>query len=94
MTFSKIAFLGTGLMGGPMCKNLLKSGLPLTIWNRSRNKTKPIELLGAKVANSPHEAVIDAEVVITMLSDGTAVNDLLFKQNVAKKYLNIFLDKA
>ena len=84
MTFSKIAFLGTGLMGGPMCKNLLKSGLPLTIWNRSRNKTKPIELLGAKVANSPYEAVIDAEVVITMLSDGTAVNDLLFKQNVAK----------
>ncbi len=84
MSFSKIAFLGTGLMGGPMCKNILKSNLPLTVWNRSKNKTNQLEALGAKVASSPHEAVTGAEVIITMLSDGTAVDDLIFKQNVAE----------
>ena len=35
-----IAFLGTGLMGEPMCHNLLEAGLPLTVWNRSKDKTK------------------------------------------------------
>ena len=84
MSFSKIAFLGTGLMGSPMCKNILKSQLPLTVWNRSKNKTNHLETLGAKVASSPHEAVTEAEVIITMLSDGAAVDDLIFKQNVAE----------
>ena len=85
MNFSKIAFLGTGLMGSPMCKNILKSKLPLTVWNRSKNKTNQLETLGAEVARSPHEAVTGAEVIITMLSDGAAVDDLIFKQNVAEK---------
>ena len=42
-----IAFLGTGLMGEPMCHNLLKAGLPLTIWNRSADKTKRLAKRGA-----------------------------------------------
>ena len=84
MNFSKIAFLGTGLMGEPMCKNILKSNLPLTVWNRSQNKTNQLKSLGAEVANSPQEAVTGADVIITMLSDGAAVYDLIFKQKVAK----------
>ena len=84
MNFSKIAFLGTGLMGEPMCKNILKSNLPLTVWNRSQNKTNQLKNLGAEVANSPQEAVTGADVIITMLSDGAAVYDLIFKQKVAK----------
>ena len=84
MNFSKIAFLGTGLMGEPMCKNILKSNLPLTVWNRSQNKTNQLKNLGAEVANSPQEAVTGADVIITMLSDGAAVYDLIFKQKVAE----------
>ena len=67
---STIAFLGTGLMGEPMCHNLLEAGLPLTVWNRSKDKTKRLAKRGAGVADSPHDAVTGADVVITMLSDG------------------------
>ena len=52
-----IAFLGTGLMGEPMCHNLLKAGLALTVWNRSPEKTKRLAKRGAEVADSPHDAV-------------------------------------
>jgi 2-hydroxy-3-oxopropionate reductase len=79
-----IAFLGTGLMGAPMCQNLLSAGLPLTVWNRSLAKTEPLAKRGAVVADSPQSAVADADVVITMLSDGTAVADIMFNQGVAE----------
>ena len=77
-----IAFLGTGLMGEPMCHNLLEAGLPLTVWNRSTDKTKRLAKRGAGVADSPHD------VVITMLSDGPAVTELMFDRGVADKISN------
>ena len=80
----RIAFLGTGLMGAPMCQNLLSADLPLTVWNRSQAKTKPLAKRGAEIADSPQSAVSDADVVITMLSDGTAVADIMFNQGVAE----------
>ncbi len=75
-----IAFLGTGLMGAPMCQNLLSAGLPLTVWNRSLVKAEPLAQRGAIVADSPQSAVADADVVITMLSDGPAVSEVMFEQ--------------
>ena len=81
--FNKIAFLGTGLMGEPMCHNLLEAGQPLTVWNRSAEKTKRLAKRGAVVAATPHEAVAKADVVFTMLSDGPAVTNLMFEQDVA-----------
>ena len=83
-----IAFLGTGLMGEPMCHNLLEAGLPLTVWNRSKDKTKRLAKRGAGVADSPHNAVTGADVVITMLSDGPAVTELMFERGVADKISN------
>ena len=83
MSFSKITFLGTGLMGEPMCFNMLKTGLKMTVWNRSPEKTNCLAKNGATIAGSPHEAVTDANVIITMLSDGKAVSDLMFEQGVA-----------
>ena len=82
--FNKIAFLGTGLMGAPMCKNLLSFGLPLTVWNRSQAKTEPLAKLGASVADSPRSAMADADVLITMLSDGPAVSNVIFSQDTAE----------
>ena len=83
-----IAFLGTGLMGEPMCHNLLEAGLPLTVWNRSPEKTKRLAKRGAEVADSPNDAVVGADVVITMLSDGPAVTELMFERGVADKISN------
>lgn len=85
---STIAFLGTGLMGEPMCHNLLEAGLPLTVWNRSPEKTNCLAKRGAKVADSPNDAVVGADVVITMLSDGPAVTELMFERGVADKISN------
>jgi len=78
-----IAFLGTGLMGAPMCQNLLSAGLPLTVWNRSQAKAEPLAKRGAVVADSPQSAVADADAVITMLSDGSAVSAVMFEQGAA-----------
>ena len=79
----KIAFLGTGLMGAPMCRCLLQAGFDLTVWNRSPAKAEALRENGAAVADSPVEAVTGAEVVITMLSDGPAVAEVMFGQGAA-----------
>jgi len=80
---SKIAFLGTGLMGAPMCRCLLQAGFDLTVWNRSPAKAEALHENGAAVADSPVEAVTSAEVVITMLSDGPVVADVMFDEGAA-----------
>ncbi|MBT2214182.1 NAD(P)-dependent oxidoreductase [Actinomadura sp. NEAU-AAG7] len=70
---SDVALLGTGIMGAAMGRNLLKAGHRLTVWNRTRARAEPLAADGAAIAATPAEAVADAEVVITMLSDGEAV---------------------
>jgi 3-hydroxyisobutyrate dehydrogenase len=65
-----IAFLGTGIMGAPMARNLARAGHEVRAYNRTSSKA---EGLGATVAGSPAEAVDGADVVITMLADGPAV---------------------
>ena len=80
----KIAFLGTGLMGAPMVRRLLGEGFPVAVWNRSIDKAHVLEADGARVVAKANEAVVGADVVITMLSDGPAVDDVLFFQGVAE----------
>jgi 2-hydroxy-3-oxopropionate reductase len=79
----KIAFLGIGLMGFPMARNLLQAGFHVTAWNRAAGKAEALEAFGAVVAKEAKSAVHDADCVITMLSDGKAVNDVLVIQGVA-----------
>ncbi len=79
----EIAFLGTGLMGAPMVLRLLAAGFPVTAWNRDASKSAPLAASGARLASNPAEAVQGADVVFTMLSDGIAVEDVLFTQGVA-----------
>lgn len=67
---TKLTLLGTGLMGAPMARNLIAAGHDVTVWNRSLDKARAIE--GARVAETPAEAVAGAHVVISMLSDGPA----------------------
>ncbi len=59
-------------MGAPMARNLLKAGHALAVWNRTAEKAQPLVGVGARLAHSPAEAVAGAELVISMVSDGTA----------------------
>lgn len=74
----RIAFLGTGLMGAPMARRLLSAGHRLTVWNRDASKAEDFAGEGAAVASSAVDAVKDADIVFTMLSDGKAVESVLF----------------
>ena len=80
---TRIAFLGTGLMGAPMARRLLGAGHHVTVWNRSPEKAQVLAQAGAVPAADPAQAVAGAEVVFTMLADGAAVADVLFARGVA-----------
>jgi 2-hydroxy-3-oxopropionate reductase len=79
----KIAFLGLGLMGLPMARRLARAGYPLTVWNRDAAKAKPLEAEGAVVAASATDAVRDADIVFTMMTNGDVVGTVLFHSGVA-----------
>jgi 3-hydroxyisobutyrate dehydrogenase-like beta-hydroxyacid dehydrogenase len=70
----KLGFLGLGLMGRPMARNLLRAGHTVTVWNRTRSKAEQlVSEEGGHVAGSPAEAARGAEIVLTMLADDAAV---------------------
>jgi len=77
----KIGFIGIGLMGFPMAKNILKAGYYLKVFNRSQNKAEALKEFGAQVTASINDAVKDSDVVITMLTDDTAINDVMNSSN-------------
>ncbi|MDB4119677.1 NAD(P)-dependent oxidoreductase [Candidatus Pelagibacter sp.] len=84
----KIAFIGTGLMGYPMAKNLINKKLNLTVFSRTLEKAKPLEKLGAIIANSLGEAVKEADIVITILTDDEAVEKVLGNQEFLNNLKN------
>ena len=73
----KIGFIGIGLMGLPMSKNLVKAGYNLTVFNRSKSKAEPLKEFGAKISNTLKDAVDGSDIVITMLTDDTAVDAVM-----------------
>jgi 3-hydroxyisobutyrate dehydrogenase len=73
----RIAFLGTGIMGAPMARHLAQGGHVLTVWNRTIEKAHPLAEHGATVAPAPAAAVQGAEVIVTMLTDAGAVEDVM-----------------
>lgn len=74
---SHIAFLGTGLIGAGMIEAMLRRGLAVTAYNRSRDKAEALAALGAGVAATPEQAVRGAERVHVALSDDDAVDSVL-----------------
>jgi 3-hydroxyisobutyrate dehydrogenase len=72
-----VALLGTGIMGAGMARNLLRAGLPLRVWNRTRAKIEPLAAEGAVLAESPADAVTGADVIITMVRDGSSVAEVI-----------------
>lgn len=77
---TRIAVLGIGMMGFPMARRLCEAGCEVSVWNRSRAKAERLQPLGATVADTPAEAVAQADIVITLLEHGDAVQDVLFQQ--------------
>jgi 3-hydroxyisobutyrate dehydrogenase-like beta-hydroxyacid dehydrogenase len=75
---AKLAFLGLGQMGAPVAGLLLAKGHNVTLWNRSREKAESIASGNARIAASPHEAVANADIVLTMLTDDAALEAVLF----------------
>jgi 3-hydroxyisobutyrate dehydrogenase len=69
----RVAVLGTGIMGAPTARNIAAAGHEVRAWNRTRERAEPLAQHGATVAGTPAEAVDGADVVVTMLSDGAAV---------------------
>ncbi|MDX1635798.1 MAG: NAD(P)-dependent oxidoreductase [Marinobacter sp.] len=76
-----IAFLGIGLMGAPMTRNLLATGFRMSLWNRTASKCEPFRGQ-ARICAEPAEAVAGADVVITMLENGPVVDQVLVGQGV------------
>jgi 3-hydroxyisobutyrate dehydrogenase-like beta-hydroxyacid dehydrogenase len=72
-----VAFIGTGLMGKPMAMNILRKGFPLIVYNRSKDKTKELVENGAQLANTPRDAAERSDIVITMVSNIEAVDEVL-----------------
>jgi 3-hydroxyisobutyrate dehydrogenase-like beta-hydroxyacid dehydrogenase len=69
----RVAFLGLGKMGSAMAANLQRAGYPLTVWNRSVDKTGPLLALGANVAASPAAAARASDIVISSLADDASL---------------------
>ena len=76
----KISFIGTGLMGFPMAKNLLKKKLNLKIFTRTLDKAKPLEEFGGIITASISETVKETDIIFTMLTDDNAVEKVLGDQ--------------
>ncbi|RYF88333.1 MAG: NAD(P)-dependent oxidoreductase [Chitinophagaceae bacterium] len=74
-----VTFIGLGSMGLPMATNIIKAGFSLQAYNRSLPKAKPLEQLGAKLFETAGAAANESDIVVTMLSDDAAVEEISAK---------------
>jgi len=94
---SKIGFIGFGDMGQVIIPRLLEAGHIVTGWNRSPGKSENLEKAGMKLASSPAEAAKDADVVLSIVTDGNAVKDISLGENgiiTALKKEAVYLDMS
>ncbi len=75
---AKIGLIGLGLMGRPMGMNLLKAGHALTVWNRTASRADELVAAGATLAKSPREAAAGCDVLLTVVSDPPALEEVLW----------------
>lgn len=72
-----IGFIGLGIMGKPMCRNLLQAGYPVVVYTRTKSKIEEMVKEGAQGAKTPREVGEKSEVVITMLPDAPQVEEVI-----------------
>jgi 3-hydroxyisobutyrate dehydrogenase len=73
----RLALIGTGVMGAPIARHLARAGLDVTVWNRTAAKAEPLRAAGIAIAPTPAAAVEGADAVGTILTDETAVLEVL-----------------
>jgi 3-hydroxyisobutyrate dehydrogenase len=76
-----VGLIGLGLMGRPMAANLLKKGFAVTVWNRTASRAEPLKAQGAHVAATPHAAAEAVDILITIVSDPPALEQVLWGEN-------------
>lgn len=92
-----VGFIGLGLMGGPMAHNLQKAGFPLVVWNRSAEKAKDLVAAGAKLGANPRDVAAQSDVLITIVSDPPALEEVLWGANGAMTALRkgrLYIDSS
>jgi 2-hydroxy-3-oxopropionate reductase len=92
-----VGLIGLGLMGKPMGANLLKAGFPLVVWNRTASRADELVKQGAKLAANPREVASQADVLITIVSDPPALEEVLWGANGAMDALRrgtIYIDSS
>jgi 2-hydroxy-3-oxopropionate reductase len=77
----KIGYIGLGLMGAPMARNIMKAGFPLVVHNRSRAIVDELVREGAMAADSPREVAAQVDVVFTNLPDSPDVEKVVLGEN-------------
>ena len=93
----KITFIGLGIMGSRMAKNLLKNNVDLTVYNRSSSAMEPLVTAGAKSSSNIIEAVKEADIVISMLSTPEVVASLFIEEGKVLAHLKegtIWIDSS
>jgi 2-hydroxy-3-oxopropionate reductase len=84
----RVGFIGLGIMGQGMARNLLRAGCDLTVWNRTISKAEAVASEGAKLASSPADLAAQCDVIIICVSDTPDVEAVLFGQNGAYQGVN------
>jgi 2-hydroxy-3-oxopropionate reductase len=80
-TTPTVGFIGLGIMGKPMARNLLRAGFPLVAYNRSRAPMEELAADGARLGNSPMDVAARAAITILMLPDSPDVEQVVFGPN-------------
>lgn len=83
-----IGFIGLGIMGVPMCENILRAGHRLTVYNRTASRAAELVREGAALAATPQELAREADVTVCMVTGPEATDDLLFGQDGAAQALS------
>ncbi|HLV94675.1 MAG TPA: NAD(P)-dependent oxidoreductase [Candidatus Acidoferrales bacterium] len=92
-----VGLIGLGLMGKPMGRNLLKAGFPLVVWNRTKERADDLVREGAKWAATPRDTASKADVLMTIVSDPPAVEQVLWGEAGAFEGLrrgSVYIDSS
>ncbi len=73
----RIGFIGLGIMGSGMARNLLKAGFPVRVWNRTASRMDPLVAEGAEAGSSPADVAAHTDIIITCVSDTPDVEEVI-----------------
>ena len=94
---TRVGFIGLGIMGKPMARNLIRAGFPLVVHNRSRASVEELAKLGATTANSPRDVASQVDTIITMLPNSPDVELVALGANGLKEGMTrgqLFIDMS